>query len=175
MTNRLAVALALGVLATPTAALADWVTQSYAEWQFSATFPAPPKVQTASQTDGTSGVTATTHAYIADDGRIICLAGVSDYARPFDAEKELLADRDNFARNAQATVTASRRITVTRPPETRLPALEFTATSTDRLFKSIVIVDGKRTYQVVGVQRQNDAAGAASVSRCLTGFKLTQK
>lgn len=175
MTNRLAVALTLAVLLAPAAALADWVNASYAEWQFSAMFPVAPTVQTASKTDSSGAVAATTHAFLSNDGRILCLAGVTDYARPFDTEQELLADRDNFVKNAQATVTASRRTTFTRPPKTRLPALEFAATSTDRIFKSIVIVEGQRTYQIVGVRRQNDAAAAASVDRCIAGFKLTQK
>src|SRR5437868_14744436 len=90
------------------AATSGWTHYSSDEFGFEAQFPAVPAVTTENKTlpvNGSSYV-ITMHTIIAKGANgSICLVVQTNYNWPIDIEGELAADRDNFVKPLNATVT----------------------------------------------------------------------
>jgi hypothetical protein len=88
----------------------------------------------------------TTHLFIVRDEKNVYLIGWVDYdpSFNFNRQAELEANRDNFVKGVQATLTSTRSLNIDR-----FPVIEFTADTADRTFKSRVYMVGRRPYQIV--------------------------
>ena len=88
----------------------------------------------------------TTHLFIVRYERNVYLIGWVDYDPSFNFSRqaELDANRDNFVKGVQATLTSTRSMSIDG-----YPAIEFTADTADRTFKSRVFLVGRRPYQLV--------------------------
>lgn len=88
----------------------------------------------------------TTHLFIVRDEKNVYLIGWVDYDASFNFNRqaELDANRDNFVKGVKATLTSTRSMNIDG-----YPALEFTADTVDRTFKSRVFLVGRRPYQLV--------------------------
>jgi len=118
-------------------------------------------------TDSTHGP-YTTHLFIVRDTTNVYLIGWVDYdpSFNFNRQAELEANRDNFVKGISATLISTRPTVIDG-----YPALEFTAETTDRVFKSRVYMVGRRPYQIViGSPKGSDEA--AQVSRFFNSFKV---
>jgi hypothetical protein len=154
-------------LAFAPAAHADWAKQDVPDFGFSGVFPAELKRESSTE----DGVKLSTFAAVAD-GRM-CLVVAGDYPYVIDPNVELVASRDNFVKGVKATLGNSKRLKVSRGA-TQLEAMEFDAKSATYSFKSLIVIEGSRAYQVAGGV-PNDDADKAELETCLRGFALTAK
>lgn len=110
----------------------------------------------------------TTHLFIVRDTKNVYLVGWVDYDSSFNFNKqsELGANRDNFVKGIKATLVSSRALQIDG-----YSALEFTAETAERIFRSRVYMVGRRPYQIViGVPKDDD--DTATVSRFFNSFKV---
>jgi len=143
-----------------------WVRFTSDEGRFSVLMPEIPEDKTET-TDSTHGP-YTTHLFIVRDTTNVYLIGWVDYdpSFNFNRQAELEANRDNFVKGISATLISTRPTVIDG-----YPALEFTAETTDRVFKSRVYMVGRRPYQIViGSPKGSDEA--AQVSRFFNSFKV---
>ena len=110
----------------------------------------------------------TTHLFVVRDTKNVYLIGWVDYdpSFNFNRQSELDANRDNFVKGISATLVSSRPLKIDG-----YQAIEFTAETTDRIFRSRVYMVGRRPYQiVVGLPKDDDDAG--TVARFFNSFKV---
>ncbi|MBC8037600.1 MAG: hypothetical protein H7X89_10335 [Rhizobiales bacterium] len=154
-------------LAFVSAAQAEWVEGNVPEFGFSALFPkAPEKGETIED-----GVKITSFSGAADGKFCIVVAG--DYPFVINPDEETVASRDNFAKGVNAKVTTSQRITFPRGL-TDLQAIKFDAESDTHTFRSLIVIDGSRAYQVAAGMSKPVSDGT-DLDTCIGGFKLTPK
>ena len=111
----------------------------------------------------------TTHLFIVRDTTSVYLIGWVDYAPSFNFNRqaELEANRDNFVKGINAKLLTTRPTIIDG-----YSAIEFTAETADRIFKSRVYMVGRRPYQIViGSPKGQD--DSASVSRFFSSFKVS--
>lgn len=113
----------------------------------------------------------TTHLFIVRDTRNVYLIGWVDYDPSFNFNKqsELDANRDNFVKGISATLVSSRPMTLDG-----YQALEFTAETADRIFKSRVYMVGRRPYQIV-VGYPKNQEDPVLTDRFFNSFKVRLK
>ncbi|HEY2963683.1 MAG TPA: hypothetical protein VGJ37_14780 [Pyrinomonadaceae bacterium] len=111
----------------------------------------------------------TTHLFIVRDTKNIYLIGWVDYdpSFNFNRQAELEANRDNFVKGISATLTSTRAFTIDG-----YSALEFTADTPDRTFKSRVYMVGRRPYQIV-IGYPKDEPDALATNRFFNSFKVS--
>jgi hypothetical protein len=123
---------------------AGWAHFNSVGGRFSVLMPEIPeeKVETTPSDHGPY----TTHLFIVRDEKNVYLIGWVDYDASFNFNRqaELEANRDNFVKGVKATLTNTRAMNLDG-----FSALEFTADTTDRTFKSRVYMVGRRPYQIV--------------------------
>lgn len=110
----------------------------------------------------------TTHLFIVRDQQNVYLIGWVDYDPNFNfnRQSELEANRDNFVKGISATLIETRSLTIDG-----YPALEFTADTVDRTFKSRVYMVGRRPYQIViGFPKGENEAQA--INKFFNSFKV---
>jgi hypothetical protein len=110
----------------------------------------------------------TTHLFIVRDTTSVYLIGWVDYdpSFNFNRQAELEANRDNFVKGIHAKLINSRPTVIDG-----YSALEFTAETNDRVFKSRVYMVGRRPYQIViGSPKGQD--DSATVNRFFNSFKV---
>ena len=150
----------------PPADTGGWVRFTSDTGHFSILMPEAPKEQT--ETTQSEHGPYTTHLFVVRDTTNVYLIGYVDYdpSFNFNRQSELDANRDNFVKGIKATLTASRTLTLDG-----YPALEFSAETADRLFRSRVYIVGRRPYQIViGVPKDNE--DPAAVNRFFNSFKV---
>jgi hypothetical protein len=161
-----------GLAPAQTPSAAGWVPQVSEAGNFTAMFPLTPKETSEAKTVPQGDVVS--HIFMANAGDFICLAGYTDYPFDFDVERELVLDRDNFAKEVTATVSSTQRKDFSRDRSDQLPALEFVANSAQGTFKGLVIVVNRRAYVVVTFNRKG-SDHTADIERFFASFKLTSK
>ncbi|HET6977313.1 MAG TPA: hypothetical protein VFI24_13375 [Pyrinomonadaceae bacterium] len=145
---------------------AGWVKFTSDEGNFSVLVPSAPEEK--SETTDSSHGPYTTHLFIVR-GQTIYLIGWVDYDPSFNFNRvaELEANRDNFVKGLNAKLLSTRPTTIDG-----YSALEFTAETVDKIFKSRVYMVGRRPYQIViGSPKGED--DAANVSRFFRSFKVS--
>jgi hypothetical protein len=110
----------------------------------------------------------TTHLFIVRDTTSVYLIGWVDYdpSFNFNRQSEMDANRDNFVKGIQAKLVSTRSLTIDG-----YPALEFTAETADRIFKSRVYMVGRRPYQIV-IGSPKDLDDSANLNRFFNSFKI---
>lgn len=111
----------------------------------------------------------TTHLFIVRETTNVFLIGWVDYdpSFNFNRQAELEANRDNFVKGVQATLTSTKSLNIDG-----FPVIEFTADTADRTFRSRVYMVGRRPYQIViGYPKGEDET--APVDRFFKSFKVS--
>jgi hypothetical protein len=153
---------------TPSAVVDNggWVRFNSVAGRFSVLMPEIPNDQT--ETTQSEHGPYTTHLFVVRDTRNVYLIGWVDYDASFNfnREAELEANRDNFVKGINATLTGTRSLKVDS-----YTVLEFTAETADRTFRSRVYMVGRRPYQIViGYPKGEPDAGAED--RFFNSFKV---
>ncbi len=156
---------ALAGASTAIVQAADWARTDKPAYGFSAAFPSTPNEQSSLE----NGVK--TYSLSAGDGDVLCFVIRGEYPYVVNPDVELVAGRDNFANEVHAAVTTSKRTTFKRGIKA-LQALEFDATRPSHDFRSIIVVDGSYTYQVVGAVSKTNG-DPKNLERCVRAFALT--
>ena len=144
-----------------------WANFTSEEGHFSVLMPEIPtdKTETVDSAHGPY----TTHLFIVRDTTSVYLIGWVDYdpSFNFNRQAELEANRDNFVKGINA------RLLTTRPTIIDgYSAIEFTAETEDRTFKSRVYMVGRRPYQIViGSPKGQD--DSVNVNRFFNSFKVS--
>jgi hypothetical protein len=111
----------------------------------------------------------TTHLFVVKDPTNVYLIGWVDYdvSFNFNRQAELEANRDNFVKGVQATLTSTRALKIDG-----YPVIEFTADTAERTFKSRVFMVGRRPYQIViGYPKGDDEL--APIGKFFNSFKVS--
>ena len=143
-----------------------WVKFTSDTGRFSVLMPEVPQEQT--ETTQSEHGPYTTHLFIVRDPQNVYLIGWVDYdpSFNFNRQSELDANRDNFVKGIKATLISSRTLTLDG-----FQALEFSAETADRTFKSRVYMVGRRPYQIViGVPKGDE--DPVLVNRFFNSFKV---
>lgn len=121
-----------------------WVRFSSTAGRFTVLMPEIPQDKT--ETTPSDHGPYTTHLFVVRDTKNVYLIGWVDYDPSFNFNRqgEMEANRDNFVKGIKATLTSTRTFNIDG-----YPALEFTADTDDRTFKSRVYMVGRRPYQIV--------------------------
>ena len=151
-----------------TADNSGWVKFSSELGRFSVLMPEipPEKTETVNSAHGPY----TTHLFVVKDTTSVYLIGWVDYdpSFNFNRQAELEANRDNFVKGINATLLNSRGTVIDG-----YSAIEFSAETADRIFKSRVFLVGRRPYQlVIGSPKGID--DTASVERFFNSFKVSR-
>ena len=143
-----------------------WVKYTSELGAFSVLMPALPEEKT--ETTPSEHGPYTTHLFIARDTNNVYLIGWVDYDPSFNFNKrsELVANRDNFIKGIKATLLSSDTVRLDG-----YDAIEFTAETGDRIFRSRVYMVGRRPYQIV-IGYPKDAADPVVVNRFFNSFKV---
>lgn len=143
-----------------------WVKFTSDTGHFSVMMPEIPEDKT--ETTPSAHGPYTTHLFIVKDTTSVYLIGWVDYdpSFPFDRQAELEANRDNFVKGIEAKLISTRPTVIDG-----YSALEFTAETADRVFKSRVYMVGRRPYQIVigSPKGQDDSVKA---NRFFNSFKV---
>lgn len=144
-----------------------WVNFTSEDGRFSVLMPETPtdKTETVDSAHGPY----TTHLFIVRDTTSVYLIGWVDYdpSFNFNRQAELEANRDNFVKGINARLLSSRPTIIDG-----YSAIEFTAETDDRIFKSRVYMVGRRPYQIViGSPKEQD--DSVSVKRFFNSFKVS--
>ncbi|HEX3248939.1 MAG TPA: hypothetical protein VHS05_05890 [Pyrinomonadaceae bacterium] len=144
-----------------------WVSFNSEEGRFSVLMPETPtdKTETVDSAHGPY----TTHLFIVRDTTSVYLIGWVDYdpSFNFNRQAELEANRDNFVKGINARLLSTRPTMIDG-----YSAIEFTAETDDRTFKSRVYMVGRRPYQIViGSPKGQD--DSVSVNRFFNSFKVS--
>lgn len=143
-----------------------WVKFTSPEGHFSVLMPEIP--QDKSETVDSAHGPYTTHLFIVKDPTSVYLIGWVDYdpSFNFNRQAELEANRDNFVKGINATLVSTRPTVIDG-----YSAIEFTAETSDRLFKSRVFMVGRRPYQIV-IGSPKTLNDAANTERFFNSFKV---
>jgi hypothetical protein len=143
-----------------------WIKFTNDEGRFSVLVPDTPteKKETTPSQHGPY----TTHLFIVR-GATVYLIGWVDYdpSFNFNRQAELEANRDNFVKGLGATLLTSRATVISG-----YSAIEFTAETPEKIFKSRVLLVGRRPYQIViGSPKGQD--DTPNVNRFFSSFKVS--
>src|ERR1044072_8826935 len=145
-----------------------WVKFTSPNGRFSVLMPEIPPEKTET-TDSANGP-YTTHLFVVRDTTSVYLIGWVDYdpSFNFNRQAELEANRDNFVKGIKAALLSSKATTIDG-----YNAVEFTAETTDRIFKSRVFLVGRRPYQIV-IGSPKGMDDTALVERFFNSFKISR-
>lgn len=144
-----------------------WVNFNSEDGHFSVLMPETPtdKTETVDSAHGPY----TTHLFVVKDTTSVYLIGYVDYdpSFNFNRQAELEANRDNFVKGIEARLVSTRPTIIDG-----YSAIEFTAETADRVFKSRVMMVGRRPYQIVigSPLGQDDSV---NVKRFFNSFKVS--
>lgn len=144
-----------------------WAKFTSAEGRFSVFMPGTPKDQV--QTTPSNIGPYTTHLFTLRHPRHVFLIGYVDYdpSFNFNPQAELEANRDQFVKNLKATLLTTRNVRVDG-----YPALEFSAETEERIFKSRVYIVGRRPYLIV-LGSAKGVDNTPALNRFFSSFKIT--
>lgn len=144
-----------------------WVKFTSDEGNFSVLMPQipPEKKETTQSAHGPY----TTHLFVVREDPHVYLIGWVDYdpSFNFNRQAELEANRDNFVKGINATLVSTRPTIIDG-----YSALEFTAETDERVFKSRVFLVGRRPYQIV-IGSPKGVDDSAYVRRFFNSFKVS--
>jgi len=150
----------------PVTDASGWVKFTSEAGHFSVLMPEIPtdKTETVNSEHGPY----TTHLFVVRDTTNVYLIGWVDYdpSFNFNRQSELEANRDNFVKGINAKLVSTRTFNIDG-----YPALEFSAETDDRVFKSRVYMVGRRPYQIV-IGSPKDSEDTASLNRFFNSFKV---
>ena len=156
---------------TPTPAPAvdnsGWVRYNSVSGRFSVLMPSTPEEKT--DTTSSDHGPYTTHLFVVRDDPNVFLIGWVDYdpSFNFNRQAELEANRDNFVKGVNATLTSTHAMNIDG-----YSVIEFTCDTTERTFHSRVYMVGRRPYQIViGYPKGNDEL--APIGRFFNSFKVS--
>jgi len=151
----------------PVADNSGWVRYNSVNGHFSVLLPETPEEKT--ETTPSDHGPYTTHLFVVRDTKNVYLIGWVDYdpSFNFNRQAELEANRDNFVKGITATLIGSRALVLDG-----YSALEFTAETADRTFRSRVYMVGRRPYQIV-IGSPKDEPDAAATNRFFSSFKVS--
>jgi hypothetical protein len=151
---------------TSTVNAGGWVKFTSETGHFSVLMPETP-LDKADTVDSAHGP-YTTHLFVVKDEQSVYLIGYVDYDPTFNFNRqaELEANRDNFVKGINATLVSTHATTIDG-----YNALEFTAETADRVFKSRVYMVGRRPYQIV-IGSPKGFDDSVSVDRFFKSFKV---
>ena len=112
----------------------------------------------------------TIHLFNAQLKDTVFVVGWVDYDKKFKvvAQNELNANRDNFIKQIKGTLVSSKETTFDG-----YQSLEFTAETSNTIYRSRVLIVGRRPYQVTtGTTKGID--DSANITRFFESFKITQ-
>jgi hypothetical protein len=143
-----------------------WVKFNSTTGRFSVLVPEIPEDK-AEETQSEHGP-YTTHLFIARDTTTVFLIGWVDYdpSFNFNRQAELEANRDNFVKGVQATLTSTKSLNIDG-----FPVLEFSAETVNRIFRSRVYMVGRRPYQIA-IGYPKGADDPVAVNRFFNSFKV---
>jgi hypothetical protein len=143
-----------------------WVKFTSSLGAFSVLMPALPEEKT--ETTPSDHGPYTTHMFISKDTNNVYLIGWVDYdpSFAFNKRSELMANRDTFIKGINATLISSQTLILDG-----YDAIEFTAETQGRIFRSRVYMVGRRPYQIV-IGYPKDAADQTLVNRFFNSFKV---
>jgi hypothetical protein len=143
-----------------------WVKFVSDDGHFSVLMPETPSDKSET-TDSTHGP-YTTHLFIVRDTTSVYLIGWVDYdpSFNFNRQAEMEANRDNFVKGINAKLISTRPTVIDG-----YSALEFTAETADRVFKSRVYMVGRRPYQIV-IGSPKGMDDTALATRFFNSFKV---
>lgn len=168
MRHFLRIALAVGLAAgSAPAAQAGWLMFESPEHGFAALFPTTPSRKEQVEDDISFA------SFRAGNHGAACFVAVADYRRAFDAETETTTIRNGFLKGMKATETGAKKKAISRGDQ-QLEGLEFSADSDDRSYRSLIVIDGQRAYQVAGGVSRIDG-DTAELDACVGGFRLLPK
>jgi hypothetical protein len=146
-----------------------WVRFTSPDGHFSVLMPETP--QDKSETVDSAHGPYTTHLFIVRDTTSVYLIGWVDYdpSFNFNRQAELEANRDNFVKGISAKLVNSRPTVIDG-----YSAIEFTAETADRLFKSRVFLVGRRPYQIV-IGSPKTLDDTANTERFFNSFKVSRQ
>jgi hypothetical protein len=150
----------------PTPIPEGWVSFNSELGRFSVLMPETPKDETEIVPSDSSPYT--THRYAATGTQSVFLIGWADYdpTFKFNSSWELELNRESFIKGINATLVESRKVTLDG-----YQAVEFTAQTAARIYKSRVYIVGRRPYLVVaGTNKGVD--DSVNVNRFLNSFKV---
>jgi hypothetical protein len=152
--------------ANPATDTSGWVHFNSEEGRFSVLMPQTPTDKT--ETEQSQHGPYTTHLFVVKDTTSVYLIGWVDYdpSFNFNRQAELEANRDNFVKGINATLLTTRPTVIDG-----YSAIEFTAETTDRVFKSRVYMVGRRPYQIV-IGSPKDMDDSALVKKFFNSFKV---
>ena len=144
-----------------------WIKFTSDEGHFSALMPEMPQDKT--ETVDSAHGPYTTHLFIVRDATSVYLIGWVDYdpSFNFNRQAEVEANRDNFVKGISAKLISTRPTVING-----YSGLEFTAETADRVFKSRVLLVGRRPYQIV-IGSPKGMDDTALVNRFFNSFKVT--
>jgi hypothetical protein len=146
-----------------------WIKFESPTGLFSVLMPAQPTEQKETK-DSPYGPYTTT-LFISKGSGEVYMTGWVDYDAKynFDTQKELEANRDNFAQAVKATVNNTTKITFKGNP-----GIEFDGTSPDYAFKSRVYIIGRRPYMLIAIFASG-AESSPTINKFLSSFELKSK
>ncbi len=156
----------------PPANVADssgWARFTSEAGKFTVLMPEIPEEQV--QTTPSQHGPYTTHLFVVRDTVSVYLIGWVDYdpSFNFNRQAELEANRDNFVKGISAKLLTTRPTMIDGHS-----AIEFTAETADRLFKSRVYMVGRRPYQIViGTPKGTD--DTVTTNRFFNSFKVSRQ
>lgn len=111
----------------------------------------------------------TTHLVVFKGERNVYLVGWVDYDPRFNFNRqaELEANRDNFVKNLKATLVSTRALKIDG-----YQAIEFTAETPQRTFRSRVYMVGRRPYQIV-IGSPKGVDDSQNVDKFFNSFKVS--
>jgi hypothetical protein len=112
----------------------------------------------------------TTHLFTTQLKNTVFVVVWVDYDKKFKfgAQNELNANRDQFIKEIKGTLVSSKETTFDGHQ-----SLEFTAETSDTIYRSRVVIVGRRPYQVfTGTTKGID--DSANITRFFESFKITQ-
>ena len=152
--------------ANPATDTSGWVQFNSEDGRFSVMMPQTPTDKT--ETEQSQHGPYTTHLFIVRDTTSVYLIGWVDYdpSFNFNRQAELEANRDNFVKGISATLLTTKPTVIDG-----YSAIEFTAETTDRIFKSRVYMVGRRPYQIV-IGSPKDMDDSALAKKFFGSFKV---
>ena len=143
-----------------------WSKFTSQEGRFSILMPGTP--ENKEETTQSDHGPYTTHLFILRQPPNVYLVGYVDYdpSFNFNRQAELEANRDNFVKGISATLLSTKPLKIDG-----YAAIEFTAETAQRIFRSRVYMVGRRPYQIV-IGSPKNVDDSANIDRFFSSFKV---
>lgn len=167
-------AVCLSLLALSASAQVNFTSFTSEHGRFTVLMPGAPKQSSMVVNDPTMPASYKTYSFLAIAGMQLFMIVYADYPLDFepDIEDELINNMISFNEGVGSELVAAKRIEFRRGPDDLLPALEFTSANESYHFKSIVIWEGPRVYQVGAGSPKGSGGAAGDIDRFLASFVL---